>query len=274
MRVKKLISAIIAGILFIVASSGISCKPFESHAVEEVNSGLIEKCSISCISNGNGNIKIIAKTQVRGLMQEIGYYDMKIQYSDDCQNWTDEKILEDTSEKDTGYFIVNGVSADVEGGHYYRVTCVHRAKGELFNTYNVAIQNTWNSSKPVWVDEKPDIITYSTLAQGQNVTTSTSSVTSATTVTTTSVTAGTSVTAKTTISTITDVSSLKTVSAKTTAKTEKSNETAKTATKTTVYEKITEKLDSPDTNADYPVTALTILVTGLFAVFKFRKKKD
>lgn len=115
-------------------------------------SGLIEKCSLSCVYVEDGKVKINAKTQAVSDMKEIGFVDMKIQKSSDGDNWTDESVISDNIVKHKKFYSLSGFTADIEGGYYYRVTCTHYAKGVPFKSDEEQIQTAVMTSKCFWVD--------------------------------------------------------------------------------------------------------------------------
>lgn len=150
MRIKEIIAAAVIGAVCIAVPVSQSRQPqTESLAAGNASAGLIEKGVISC-SGGAGEIKITAKTQTSGIMNELGFLNVTIQRSDDCKSWIDESSLGDFTEKSKKYTTLS-LSEGVSGGHYYRVTCVHYAAGIPFQGKSEVSQTAENLSKAVWI---------------------------------------------------------------------------------------------------------------------------
>ena len=154
-------------------------------------SGLIEKCSLSCVYVEDGKVKINAKTQAVSNMKEIGFVDMKIQRSSDGDNWTDESVIGDNIVKNKKFYSLSGFTADIEGGYYYRVTCTHYAKGVPFKSDEEQIQTAVMTSKCFWVDTVPRQIPVSTTGVNINSDLSTVTTTAVKILTTTAITSPT-----------------------------------------------------------------------------------
>lgn len=150
-------------------------------------SGLIEKCSLSCVYAEDGKVKINAKTQAVSDMKEIGFVDMKIQRSSDGDKWTDESVIGDNIVKHKKFYSLSGFTADIEGGYYYRVTCTHYAKGVPFKGDEEKIQTAVMTSKCFWVDTVQKQIPVSTTGVNINSDLSTVTTTAVKILTTTTV---------------------------------------------------------------------------------------
>ena len=144
MRLKKILSAV--GIIFIAF---MSLSDFKIYAEE--TTGLITKCSLSCEKSDNNTLRISAKTQASGIMSEIGFENIIIQYSDDGINWYNEKNIGSMTKYNANHYCVDGVTAKISGGHFYRVTCTHTATGNLFTGGDKFTQTAVHFSKYISV---------------------------------------------------------------------------------------------------------------------------
>lgn len=138
--------------------------------------GLITKCSLSCTCSDD-TLKIYAKTQASGNMDEIGFVNIIIQKSSDCQNWTDEKNIGNFIKSDKKYYTLEH-SEKISGGFYYRILCTHYASGKPFGSNDTEFQTAENTSKSVWAEALP-VVTF--VADATTTKSTTKSTTSATT---------------------------------------------------------------------------------------------
>ena len=112
--------------------------------------GLILKCSLGLSRDESGQLVITAKTQATGLMSEVGFSEITLQRSSDCENWTDEKKFGGSFGKNVRYYIIDGLTAPAEEGYYYRAVCTHYATS---NVTGVQTQTAENSSRPMWISK-------------------------------------------------------------------------------------------------------------------------
>ena len=212
MKLKKILSS-----LGIICLSALILP--QNKAFAEENTGLITKCSLSCEEYENGKIKISAKTQASGVMSVIGFEDIIIQYSDDRINWYNEKYLGNILINNASHYCIDGITAEISGGHYYRVTCTHFSDGNTFTNTDTFTQTAVHSSKYVFA-ERYETYSENLTTSGQNdilTTTAPETVTTSTTVTTTTTSTVSTVSTDTTSKTQSDTSTvLSTVSTSTT----------------------------------------------------------
>ena len=282
MKLKKILSS-----LGIICLSALILP--QNKAFAEENTGLITKCSLSCEEYENGKIKISAKTQASGVMSVIGFEDIIIQYSDDCINWQNEKYLGNILINNASQYCVDGITAEISGGHYYRVTCTHFAEGNTFTNADTFTQTAVHSSKYVFA-ERYETYSENLTTSGQvdiltttapETTTTTATTTTSTTVTTTATSTVSTVSTDTTSKTQSDTSAvLSTVSTTTTAtanqnikqenSSSKNSESDSTTKKYTIYEYFCD--DSPLTGDNIPVSATAILVLSVISAIIAKRK--
>lgn len=110
--------------------------------------GLIFSHSLS-ISSGWKTVYITASTQGTGIMGEIGFTNIVVQYSTDHVNWSQEKTVANQLAEDTDLHELTGFSVPVNGGYYYRVTLKHYAKEDTW--WFPDTQTINGTSNYVWV---------------------------------------------------------------------------------------------------------------------------
>lgn len=261
MKLKNIISLIL---VLIIASVPLkinknSPETTAFSADYDTAAGLIEKCSISC-SGSDGTLKIHAKTQASGLMNEIGFKNITIQSSNDLKNWTDVINLGDFIESDRKYYTLN-YSMEVEGNCYYRTACIHYANGTPFMKTDSEIQTAENFSKSVWINSIPSF----TLEPAPIILTTTGATTKET-----EITPLTNTSAQTTAS---DTNFLK---IPVLSETIPNTVTSKISTETTVSisSQINKKSisDSPSTGVNTPSVVFFISVISILTAIKSRKK--
>lgn len=188
----KYITAACLGVLLMYAPTQMKAASVDNSVYEQYENavGLIEKCSLRCFSDESGYIEFTAKTQVSGKMKEVGFKNIVVQYSSDGENWYDEYTIGDHTGTDTKYHNINGYRAKVKGGYFYRISCVHYAKGSTYDDPDERTQTAVNASSGVWVNKAPVVTT--------TTTTTTRPVTTTTTFTTKRVTSTSKLTTKTT----------------------------------------------------------------------------
>lgn len=240
--------------IFLTAAMGIviSVSPFSFASASGIQGrnaatvGLIEKGSVFCTGK-DGKVMITAKTQASGKMREVGFREMSVQYSDDCEIWYNEILLGNTKSEDSSRCVIDNKSVDVSGGHYYRVVCEHYAIGEMPITGNECMQTAENESSPVWVDEANSI------NNNSNTVTNITSASTTTTVTTT------------------------TASATTAKRTDAQNKNGSTSlTSKTVIATATTlpKAESPSTGDNFPTGAAAIAALAATAAVLRRKDNE
>ncbi|MBR1591460.1 MAG: hypothetical protein IJ666_00395 [Ruminococcus sp.] len=260
MRLKKILSA--AFIIFI-AFTGHA----DFNACAEDNTGLITKCSLSCEQSENGIIKISAKTQASGMMSEIGFEDITIQYSDDGINWHNEKNIGSMTKYNANHYCVDGITAEISGGHLYRVACTHTATGNLFMGEDTFTQTAVHFSKYISVEKITE--TSETLtAQHYDISTTVSTVS---TVSTTSV-STTSALASTNFSTVSTSTATMTAanSQQESTVSENNSDNSNNSFTNRIYEYFGG--NSPVTGAGAPTAAVVLLALSAAAAIKFKKK--
>ena len=275
MKLKKILSS-----LGIICLSALILP--QNKAFAEENTGLITKCSLSCEEYENGKIKISAKTQASGVMSVIGFEDIIIQYSDDCVNWQNEKYLGNILINNASHYCVDGITAEISGGHYYRVTCTHFAEGNTFTNADTFTQTAVHSSKYVFA-ERYETYSENLTTSGQNdiltttapeTTTTTATTTTSTTATSTVSTVSTDTTSKTqsdTSAVLSTVSTTATATANQNIKQENSStDSSKRAYTVRIYEYFGD--DSPLTGDNIPVSATAILVLSVISAITAKRK--
>lgn len=254
MKLKKILSAV--GILFIFL---MSFSEFNVFAQE--NTGLITKCSLSCEECGNGKLKISAKTQASGIMSEIGFENITIQYSDDGLNWYDEKNIGTMIQYNASHYCIDGITTDVSGGHLYRIVCTHTATGNLFMSSETFTQTAVHSSKYISASQNE------TYHSDNNYDSTTTDI--QTTVSTTSTTALSTTSSHTSTSFSTVSTSSTTVT--TTEIQQQDNTSSDSGSKIyTIYEYFGN--DSPVTGVTAPIASLFALVVSIIIVAEIKKK--
>ncbi|GEM_PF-6895505 len=259
MKLKKILSAV--GILFIFL---MSFSEFNVFAQE--NTGLITKCSLSCEECGNGKLKISAKTQASGIMSEIGFENITIQYSDDGLNWYDEKNIGTMIQYNASHYCIDGITTDVSGGHLYRIVCTHTATGNLFMSSETFTQTAVHSSKYISASQNETYHSdnnYDSTTTDIQTTVSTTSTTSTTALSTTSSYTSTSFSTVSTSSTTVTTTEIQ----------QQDNTSSDSGNKTNtnrIYEYFGN--DSPVTGVTAPIASLFALVISVFAVAELKKK--
>ena len=256
MKLKKILSAV--GILFIFL---MSFSEFNVFAQE--NTGLITKCSLSCEECGNGKLKISAKTQASGIMSEIGFENITIQYSDDGLNWYDEKNIGTMIQYNASHYCIDGITTDVSGGHLYRIVCTHTATGNLFMSSETFTQTAVHSSKYISASQNE------TYHSDNNYDSTTTDI--QTTVSTTSTTALSTTSSHTSTSFSTVSTSSTTV---TTTEIQQQDNTSSDSGNKTNTNRIYEYFgnDSPVTGVTAPIASLFALVVSIIIVAEIKKK--
>lgn len=219
MKIRNIIAAIILSVCIVVMPAA------SVSAYDYV--GLITKCSLSCAFS-DGTLKIYAKTQASGTMDEIGFVNIIIQKSSDRENWTDEKNIGDFIKSDSKYYTLEH-SEKISGGFYYRILCTHYASGKPFGSDNTEFQTAENTSKSVWADAvSVSAITAQTTEKSAAKSTSTAAVTYTQEINSVQTSPDT---AKTSIVTTVQTSRMTTASQKTTASAEKTVQNTPTGVK-------------------------------------------
>ncbi len=155
MRWKLLVTAVFGAVMMCSPVQGNAfAADFSAYEEYEKAIGLIEKCSLTCTSSIGGVINITAKTQVASEMEEVGYKNITVQYSQDGENWIDEKTINDLTETGRRYYNINNMKVEVEKEGYYRVVCVHYAKGVPFGETEPQIQAVINTSAVSFVKKR------------------------------------------------------------------------------------------------------------------------
>lgn len=265
MRIKYLLSALALGAVCVFSPLSYNTGNSAVYAAEEKNpTGLIIKCSLSC-SPTEGGISLTAKTQATGSISKVGILGVEIQRSDDCQNWTTVKNLGDLSAENTTKYIADGLTAEVSGGYYYRVTCTHFATGYVFRSSEEVTQKAVNTSRPVWIEKgavPPVTTTSEPITHDDNTTAST----------TKGITADTT----TTVSRQQDSSHTSTASGKSTAsvqvRTTASDSDKNKGTSTAAVSAASGSDNSPLTGAASPLAASIVTIAAVFTAVKFKKK--
>lgn len=115
---------------------------------------LLAKGSAACKAE-QGMVKITLKTFAVTEVSEIGFLDVNIEYTDDGNSWTVECGLGDMKNKPESSAntrsVIDGYAVQVEGGHYYRVTCEHYVIGYSLTEKTMAQQTAHDYSRAVWV---------------------------------------------------------------------------------------------------------------------------
>ena len=259
MKLKKILSAV--GILFIFLMSF-----SEFNVFAEENTGLITKCSLSCEECGNGKLKISAKTQASGIMSEIGFENITVQYSDDGLNWYDEKNIGTMIQYNASHYCIDGITTDVSGGHLYRIVCTHTATGNLFMSSETFTQTAVHSSKYISASQNETYHSdnnYDSTTTDIQTTVSTTSTTSTTALSTTSSYTSTSFSTVSTSSTTVTTTEIQ----------QQDNTSSDSGNKTNtnrIYEYFGN--DSPVTGVTAPIASLFALVISVFAVAELKKK--
>lgn len=162
---KKLLTAAAASAIIITNTFSplISCETNASSFFgPDYSTGLIEKCSLYCEAS-DYKLSLTAKTLAAIKTYSIGCKNTKVQYSDDCKNWKDESELGDILISGSKRHIIDHLAVEVEGGHYYRVTCLHYARAKDV-TYMLDLpepifsyqdQEAENSSNAVYIPKRP-----------------------------------------------------------------------------------------------------------------------
>lgn len=283
----KYITAACLGVLLMYAPTQMKAASVDNSVYEQYENavGLIEKCSLRCFSDESGYIEFTAKTQVSGKMKEMGFKNITVQYSSDGENWYDEYTIGDNTGTDIKYHNINGYRLKVKGGYFYRISCVHYAKGSTHDDPDVRIQTAVNSSSGVWVNKAP-VVTTTTATRPVTTTTAsttkrvtTASTTKVTTKTTSKVTAKTTSTLKTAV---TDIAGTKAkgnnaFSRKTTSAAKKTGTAAAAASKTTASTTAavtSSASNSPKTGDRPPVLEFTALCSASAAAIFLRSKNS
>ena len=252
----KLFKAAALGAVLMCAPVGWNAAAADSAASEEYEKaiGLIEKCTLTCNATEDGVIYITAKTQVSSAMEEVGYKNITIQHSDDGENWTDEQVLSDLTKSNVRYYNINNLKVQVNGTGYYRVVCVHYAKGVPFGEDTTQIQTAINTSEASYL--KPP----STPVTTAKSTTSSSTTSARTTATSAKNTSSTTRSGSSTASSSGSAAST-TSAAATTAKSGSSGSQA-------------PKTDSPSTGSKAPLGAAVMLIGSGAAAWTMRRKEQ
>ncbi len=129
-------------------------------------SDLIEKGSVACTAE-SGRLLITVKTHGLRKLDRIGFADLSVFQSDDGRAWLLESKCDTSIKLNARIFTDDSITADVEGGHYYRVTCTHYARGYSPKAGAVGYQNAVSISKTVWVPEGEESAPQTTSAPPQ-----------------------------------------------------------------------------------------------------------
>lgn len=148
---KKIILYFIALLVFAFCIPAIQAKavtiPDGSSNIQPYTEGLIYSYYIN-VSNNNGSLNVNAKTSSNAVMKSIGLKNIKVEYSSDGINWATEKPLSDMLNSSSSEHRLNNYTVSVNGGYYYRISCIHYAKEKgLFG----ASQSEPNTSNSVWI---------------------------------------------------------------------------------------------------------------------------
>lgn len=279
MKLKNIAAALIISVCTLIpVSSELTSLPFSSCAYNNA-CGLIEKCSVNCTGE-DGLIKITAKTQASGTMDNIGFTDIIIQKSTDQVNWSNEKNIGDFLESGKKYYTLNH-SEDVTGGFYYRIVCTHYAEGIPFGKNDSEIQTAENISKIIWIEKSDEPApTSETTTESTSIshTTSTTLLTSSTTSkdsdkTENSVTYSSENSENTTLkitSSTKSAESSKYTSISTRSGTNMSYSSTSKTTKTTESSQYSD--NSVNTGVNLPVSAFVMAFLAAVSVMIFRRK--
>lgn len=263
----KYITAACLGVMLMYAPVQMKAASVDNSVYEQYENaiGLIEKCSLKCSSEERGYLELTAKTQVSGKMKEVGFRNIVVQYSSDGRNWYDEYTYGDYTGTDTKYHNINGLSLKVRGGYYYRIACVHYAKGKAYGDEDIRTQTAINTSSAVWVEAVPVITT--TTSKPVTTTTTTRKATTTSTSKTTS--KATVVSAKTTSA----KNNLYAAGASTSTTAKTKAETKKAAAATKKAAVTSAAANSPETGDRPPVLEFTALSSaGAAALFLYSKR--
>ena len=170
MKIRPFITAAVLGTVCAVsASKAAVCSAAEN---QKSASGLISKCMLSCSGSG-GTLDIYAKTQSTMVMDNIGFNDIVLQKSSDGTEWTDALSLGSVVHSDLRYYTYSA-QITVDGGYFYRVTCIHYAEGTPYRSNVTYVQTAENTSKSFFMEsdqgshgaaETTPQVTYTTSAQ-------------------------------------------------------------------------------------------------------------
>ena len=169
MRFRPLITAAVLGAVCAVSAQQTVCVAADS---QKSASGLISKCMLSCSGSG-GMLDIYAKTQSTMVMDNIGFNDIVLQKSSDGTDWTDALSLGSVVHSDLRYYTYSA-QIKVDGGYFYRVTCIHYAEGTPYRSNATFVQTAENTSKSFFMEsdqgshgaaETTPQVTYTTSAQ-------------------------------------------------------------------------------------------------------------
>lgn len=265
MRWKLLISTALGAVM--MCSSVVTntfAADYTAYEEYEKALGLITTCSLTCTTSASGVINITAKTQVSSELEEIGYKNITIEYSKDGVNWSEYDRIEDMTKTNERYYNINNLKVEVYDEGYYRVVCVHYAKGVPLGEKTSQIQVVINTSPASYVKKgeatRPVTTTLTTTTAPKTTTSTTSSRTTSATTRKTTTTAKTTTTTENALTT-----QKKTTTVKATTTTE-----IKTTTTTAVKDNSTP----PNTGSKFPTGAAAVLfVSCAFAVIS-EKKKD
>jgi hypothetical protein len=253
MRWKLFTAAALGALLMCVPTAGnVYAADYTAYEEYEKAIGLIEKCTLTCSATEGGVIYITAKTQVSSAMEEVGYKNITIQHSDDGVNWNDEQVINDLTKSNVRYYNINNLKVQAKGTGYYRVVCVHYAKGVPFGEDATQIQTAINTSAASYLKPPSSPVTTA------KVTTSSSTTSARTTATS----------AKNTSSTTRSGSS----TAASSGSASSTTSAAVTTTKSGSSGSQAPKTDSPSTGSKAPLGAAVMLIGSGAAAWIMRRK--
>ncbi len=254
MRWKLFTAAALGALLMCVPAAGnVYAADYTAYEEYEKAIGLIEKCTLTCSATEGGVIYITAKTQVSSAMEEVGYKNITIQHSDDGVNWNDEQVINDLTKSNVRYYNINNLKVQAKGTGYYRVVCVHYAKGVPFGEDATQIQTAINTSAASYLKPPSSPVTTA------KVTTSSSTTSARTTATTAKNTSAATVHSGSSTAASSGSASSTTSAAFTTTKSGSSGSQ-------------TSKTDSPSTGSKAPLGAAVMLIGSGAAAWTMRRK--
>lgn len=154
---KSILSVLVAGVMLAGSVIGISAieSQYPNYAEGENNSNsLIVAFATGLISNNSINFSVSGKTlTISGfttgseVLKQVGFKDIKVERSSNGTSWTTEKSLGDFLSSGKNYNL--STTTTVTGGYYYRVTCTHYAKEDVW--LFPSTQSISNTTSYVWI---------------------------------------------------------------------------------------------------------------------------
>ncbi len=275
MKIRPFITAAVLGTVCAVsASKAAVCSAAEN---QKATSGLISKCMLSCSGSG-GTLDIYAKTQSTMVMDNIGFNDIVLQKSSDGTEWTDALSLGSVVHSDLRYYTYSA-QITVDGGYFYRVTCIHYAEGTPYRSNVTYVQTAENTSKSFFMEsdqgshgaaETTPPVTYTTSAQPVTQAPAIPTTAAAADLPEPPVTSALTAAAKVSRGTTTTMASTGTTSASTVA-TSGTSSTSAVSTASSKAETARES-GSPNTGTSAPAVAAVTVIAASAAVRSRRKK--